>query len=137
MPILLVDDDRIAAEIQATILRRFGFEVLTCSEGADAIRLLEKHRPRVLLLDLMMPGIDGFDVARELQEKPHLRPKLVIAVTGYGDANTRRLTSEAGFDHHLMKPIRIAELLELLATALPPVEPKEADDYDDPRGSPF
>jgi CheY-like chemotaxis protein len=122
MPILIVDDDQAAAETQAIILRRHGYSVLTCTDGADALGLIEQHRPRVLLLDLILPGVDGFDVVQELKENPDLRPKLVIAVTGYGDVDTREQTAAAGFDYHLVKPVKLAELLEILETVFPSAE---------------
>jgi CheY-like chemotaxis protein len=122
MPILIVDDERDAAETQAIVLRRLGYSVVTCTDGADAMRLVEQHRPRVLLLDLVMPVVNGFDVALQLQDKSDLRPKLLIAVTGYGDFETREKTAKAGFDYHLEKPVKLADLLAILAMVFPSAE---------------
>jgi CheY-like chemotaxis protein len=86
------------------------------------VPLVELYRPEVLLLDLAMPTMNGFDVAMELQKNPDLRPKLLIAITGYGDQAAREMTTQAGFDFHLVKPVKLAKLLTLLATVFPTVK---------------
>lgn len=116
MQVLVADDDRATVETQALILRRRGFVVVTCIQGRDVLPLVEKHRPDVLLLDLAMPEMTGFDVALELKRRPDLRPRLLVALTGYGDDEAKERTAQAGFDHHLVKPLKLFELLAIIAT---------------------
>ena len=122
MRILVADDDRATVETQALILQRRGFVVVTCTQGKDVLPLLEKHRPDVLLLDLVMPEMTGFDVALQLKENPDLRPRLLVALTGFDDDAAREKTARAGFDYHLAKPLKLFELLAILATAFPDAE---------------
>jgi len=122
MHVLVADDDRDTVDTQAVLLRRRGFSVVTCTEGNDVMPLVEKYRPEVMLLDLAMPGMSGFDVAEELKENPDLRPKLLIALTGFGDNGTKEMTAQAGFDHHLVKPLHLLHLLVVLATVYTDVQ---------------
>jgi DNA-binding response OmpR family regulator len=114
MPILIADDDHDTVVSQALLFRKRGYEVIECEHGRDVMPLVEERRPCVLLLDLSMPGMDGFDVAQELKENPDLRPHLLIAVTGHGDEATRRRVEEAGFDYHFLKPVNFGDLLALV-----------------------
>ena len=114
MCILVADDDHDTVATQALLLRTKGFDVIECEHGKDVMPLVEQHRPNVLLLDLSMPEMDGFDVAEELKENPDLRPNLVVAVTGYGDEATRRRVADAGFDHHFLKPVALPDLLAVV-----------------------
>ena len=84
--------------------------------------LVEENRPDVLLLDLAMPGMNGFDVALELRLNPDLRPRLLIAVTGYSDDGSKEMTARAGFDYHLVKPLMLFNLLSILASVFPDVD---------------
>jgi CheY-like chemotaxis protein len=125
MQILVADDDRNIVETQAMILRRRDFSVITCTEGKDVMPLVEQHHPDVILLDLIMPGMNGFDIALELKENPDLRPTLLIAITGITDDGAKEMTARAGFDYHLIKPIHPAKLLAILATAFPNFDTSE------------
>jgi two-component system, chemotaxis family, CheB/CheR fusion protein len=118
MKILVADDDPSFVAVQAALLRRHGYTVLTCTEGADVMPLVEESRPDVLLLDLSMPGMNGFDVALELKENPDLRPRLLIAVTGHRDPGAATMTERAGFDFHLVKPVNYSVLTALLDSML-------------------
>lgn len=114
MPLLLVDDNVDAVYSQAVLLRSAGFEVLTATHGDDVLPLIEAHHPRALLLDLKMPGTDGFTIAECLKQRPDLRPQLLIALTGLADQESRNKIAEAGFDYYFLKPARWSELLEVL-----------------------
>jgi CheY-like chemotaxis protein len=112
--ILVVDDDRDTAESMAFVLRHLGHAVVTATDGFQAIELARRQRPTHVLLDLAMPRMDGLEVATRLRrELPG--PFVLIAITGLGQAADRQRTRAAGFDHHLLKPADLDELLSLLA----------------------
>ena len=113
--ILIVDDNRDAASSLGLLLRMLGNDVQTANDGISALEVLQSYRPTVVLLDLGMPGMDGYEVARRARELPHCRDTIFIALTGWGQEEDRRRTREAGFDHHLVKPVNIGTL-ELLLT---------------------
>ncbi|HVK10167.1 MAG TPA: response regulator, partial [Gemmataceae bacterium] len=115
--VLVVDDNADAAETLAWLLRVAGHDVLTAYEGRSAVDLAPAFRPEVVLLDIGLPGIDGYEVAARLRRQPELREALLVAVTGYGQDEDRRRAREAGFDEHLIKPIDPAALPALLARA--------------------
>jgi signal transduction histidine kinase len=117
--ILVVDDNRDAAEILAAMLRLDGAEVRTAHDGDVALRTAEQFRPDLVLLDLGMPGVSGFDVARAIRSKPWGLDVTLVAQTGWGQNQDRRRTRDAGFDDHLTKPVDRARLLQLLSTHAP------------------
>ena len=112
--VLVADDNRDAADSMQRILALFGHEVQVAYDGSTALRLGEQFRPRVALLDIGMPGTNGYEVARALRRSQGPRVTLV-AVTGWGQEADRRRSSEAGFDHHLTKPVDPGALNNLLA----------------------
>ncbi|HEX6297335.1 MAG TPA: response regulator [Burkholderiales bacterium] len=112
--VLVADDNRDAADSMQRILALFGHEVQVAYDGSTALRLGEQFRPRVALLDIGMPGTNGYEVARALRRSQGPRVTLV-AVTGWGQEADRRRSSEAGFDHHLTKPVDPGTLNNLLA----------------------
>jgi CheY-like chemotaxis protein len=93
-----------------------GCEVRATDNAASCVAIAEVFRPHLLLLDLGMPGANGIEVAEFLRIEG-IRPPIVAAVTGYGDAKVRKATAEAGFNYHELKPISIARLRELVAEA--------------------
>ena len=116
--VLVVDANVDAAELMSDALQLQGFAVVTANDGAQALALAREHRPAVGLLDLGLPGMDGFELARELLSEPlHARMKLV-ALTGYGQASDRDRTRAAGFVEHLVKPIKLSTLIPLLEQLL-------------------
>jgi PAS domain S-box-containing protein len=115
--ILVVDDNHDAADTLARLLRRLGHEVHTCYDGQEACRQALAFAPGVVLLDLGLPGLDGFEVARRLRREPALDGLRILALTGYGSESDRRRAVEAGFDGHLVKPVALDQLLQLLARA--------------------
>jgi CheY-like chemotaxis protein len=112
--VLVVDDNRDAADTLAVLLRHHGYIVQVAYSGAKAIEVAREQRPMVVLLDLGMPAMDGYAVARQLRQQPETKDVLIIAATGYGLAGDRARSIAAGVDLHLLKPVRHDELLEVL-----------------------
>jgi signal transduction histidine kinase len=112
--ILLADDNNDALESLATLLELGGHEVVTASNGALALECAERHRPEVMLLDIGMPMLDGYEVARRIRIQPWGRNITLVALTGWGQDTDRRRSREAGFDSHLVKPLDMDKLTELL-----------------------
>ena len=116
--ILVADDNNDALESLATLLQLSGHEVYTAANGAVALEAAEQHRPEVALLDIGMPKLDGYEVARRIRAQPWGQRITLVALTGWGQDSDRRRSQEAGFDSHLVKPLDLDKLTELLA-ALP------------------
>lgn len=117
--VLIVDDNESAAASIKSAIEDFGDDVRACFNGLDALRLAAIFRPEVLLLDIAMPGMDGLQVAKALRGDPAFAGLKIIAQTGFGDGELRRRTAAAGFDLHLLKPIRLQvldDMFELLRT---------------------
>jgi two-component system CheB/CheR fusion protein len=113
--ILVVEDNEDLAEVLSATLTLEGHEVVTALDGRQAIEIALQWRPEVALVDIGMPEISGFDVARALRKEPALADTLLIATTGYGRDEDLRKTREAGFDHHLLKPVDQEVLRRLIA----------------------
>jgi signal transduction histidine kinase/CheY-like chemotaxis protein len=112
--VLVVDDNRDAAESLGVLLSLLGAEVRVVNDGPAALEILSEYQPSVVLLDIGMPGMDGYEVARRIRERPEFRDLMLIALTGWGQEDDRRRTSQAGFDHHLLKPADMTALKSLL-----------------------
>jgi two-component system CheB/CheR fusion protein len=91
-----------------------GHEVRHVRDGAAALDLVGRFQPDVLLVDIGLPGMDGFELARRLRASGATRNSLLVAVTGYGQEGDRRRALESGFDHHLVKPVNVQALMALL-----------------------
>ena len=117
--VLVADDLRDAAESLAQLLQALGHEVHLAFDGAQALVLAERHCPDVALLDLGMPVQDGLETCRRIRAQPWGRTMVLIAQTGWGQPQDRQRTREAGFDHHLVKPVDLGVLTNLLAQARP------------------
>jgi PAS domain S-box-containing protein len=113
--ILVVDDNQDSVDSIAILLRAMGNEVHTAHDGLEAVAAVAEFQPDVVLLDLGLPKLNGFDAARSIREQPGGRERVLIALTGWGQEEDRRRSKEAGFDHHLTKPIDFDVLRELLA----------------------
>ena len=113
--ILLVDDNADAGEMLAALLEMDGHEVVMAQSGPAALARLADTSPDVILLDIGLPGMDGYEVARHIRGRADLRDVLLVAVTGYGQAHDRQRTARAGFDHHLTKPVDLAHLRQILS----------------------
>jgi PAS domain S-box-containing protein len=112
--ILVVDDNRDAADSLAEALTEAGHKVQVVYDGTSVLDAVRTNRPEVVLLDLGLPGLNGFEVARRLRRE-HGNGITIIAVSGYAQEQDRRASTEAGFDHHLVKPVRLDSLIALLA----------------------
>ncbi|MBX9680282.1 MAG: PAS domain S-box protein [Gemmataceae bacterium] len=115
--ILLVEDQREAAEMLMAILQFWGHQVFVAYDGPTGLDAALKYKPEVVLMDIGLPGMSGLEVAQRLQSEPGFRNTLFIAITGYGDDDFRRQSREAGFTHHLVKPVNLATLESLLKEA--------------------
>jgi CheY-like chemotaxis protein len=113
--VLLVDDNRDAADSLAMLLEIGGHEVAAAYSARDALAMAPTLKPRVIVLDIGLPDIDGYEVARRMRGMPELQGVRLIALTGYGLDEDRRRTREAGFDHHLVKPVDPDDLERALA----------------------
>ena len=102
--LLVVDDNQDAADSLAMLLRLQGHEVRVAYSGLAALEMTKTYTPDVVFLDIGMPGMDGYEVARRLRQQPGLEKVVLAALTGWGQQEDRRRTAEAGFDHHLVKP---------------------------------
>jgi PAS domain S-box-containing protein len=112
--VLIVDDNRDAAVSLATLLRLRGHEVRVEHDGVSALAAVESYIPNIVFLDIGMPGMDGYEVARQIRARRGLDGTVLAALTGWGQEDDRRRTAEAGFDHHLVKPPDPSAVLELL-----------------------
>jgi two-component system CheB/CheR fusion protein len=118
--ILVVDDNADSAASLSTLLALSGNETRVAHDGLEAVSETEAFRPDVVLLDIGMPRMDGYEAARRIRQLPNGRGVLLVAVSGWGQQEDRRRSREAGFDHHMVKPLRAAALETLLAGAPAP-----------------
>ncbi|MGE5526098.1 MAG: response regulator [Rhodospirillaceae bacterium] len=112
--ILIVDDYVDSAETIATLLRGEGHTVHVCHDGPSALRMARELKPDAILLDIGLPGMSGFDVAKLLRAHEETQDCLIVALSGYGQSADYELSRRAGFDHHLVKPAELAMLREVL-----------------------
>jgi CheY-like chemotaxis protein len=131
--ILVADDNSDALESLATLLELGGHEVFSAANGALALESAEQNLPEVALLDIGMPKLDGYEVARRIRAQPWGRDITLVALTGWGQDSDRRRSGEAGFDSHLVKPLDLDKLTELLGRL--PV--RTAEPADNRAGSPL
>jgi PAS domain S-box-containing protein len=113
--ILVVDDNQDSAESLALLLRLTGHETELAYDGLAAVEAAERFQPDVVLLDIGLPKLNGFDACRRIREQPWGKRMVVVALTGWGQDEDRRKSKDAGFDSHLVKPVDHAALIELLA----------------------
>jgi CheY-like chemotaxis protein len=112
--ILVVDDNRDSAELLSALLEIAGHEVMTANSGPEAIDLALRRVPDVALLDIGMPGMDGYEVAKRLHTSPPLQNMALVAISGYGQAEDRSKSREAGFKDYLVKPVDLETLQQVL-----------------------
>jgi CheY-like chemotaxis protein len=101
--------------MMASMLASYGYVVLQARDGLEGVKIALAERPHVALVDIGLPGIDGYEVARRLRSDPATSALRLIAVTGYGLAEDQRRGLEAGFDVHMVKPVDVTSLIEQLA----------------------
>jgi PAS domain S-box-containing protein len=114
MRVLLVDDNVDAMEMMGFLLAEMGYETCTTSDAAQIEELALRHKPQVIVLDIGLPGIDGYEVARRIKKNPALANIRLVAHTGYGSPEDRRRAMDAGFDAHLVKPAELPDLEKAL-----------------------
>ncbi len=112
--ILVVDDHEDSARSMTRLLRLWGHDSRAVNNGFDAIQVVREYLPNVVLLDIGLPGMSGYDVARAFRAEADFRDTLLVAMTGYGQDDDRQRARESGFDHHLVKPIDLSVLQDLL-----------------------
>ena len=117
--ILVVDDNKFSADSLALILQLGGHDTRVAYSGPDALELASNFRPDVVLMDIGLPAMDGFEVARRLRARADTEGVLLVAVTGYGHEEVLQKAKQVGFDHHLLKPLDLDTLLALLSLPMP------------------
>jgi DNA-binding response OmpR family regulator len=115
LKILVVDDNRDSAEILAAIIRHEGHTVWAAYTGREAISLADAHKPALVLLDINMPEMTGFDVVRELRDHKRAPRPVILAVSGYGQESDKIAAKRVGFDGYLTKPVDPKELIARIA----------------------
>jgi CheY-like chemotaxis protein len=111
----VVDDNKDVANSLAMLLRLKGNDIRTAHDGVEALAVADIFHPEIVLLDIGLPKLNGYDVARRIRQQPWGQDVLLIALTGWGNDEDRRLSQEAGFNFHIVKPVDLAALEELLA----------------------
>ena len=118
--VLLVDDNVDAAELLSEILRRGGHDVAVAHDPLEALDLVPRFRPEIAVLDIGLPVMDGYALALKIRQIPNAEAMRMIALTGYGQQQDRSRSEAAGFEHHLVKPVNVKQLLSLFDHAQPP-----------------
>lgn len=121
--VLIADDNRDSADSLSLLLELAGYETWAAHDGLEAIQAAMTHTPDVALLDIGMPKINGYEVARRIRQEPWGQRMLLVAITGWGQDDDKQQSREAGFDHHLTKPVNLADLKDLLEVSQDRQEP--------------
>jgi two-component system response regulator ResD len=129
--VLVVDDEATIVEIVSRYLERAGYETYGAADGPEALRLAELHRPDLVVLDLMLPGLDGIEVMRRLQERPGRRTA-VILLTARGEESDRLIGLRRGADDYVVKPFSPAELVARVEAVMRRVSPPEEGEAEEP-----
>jgi CheY-like chemotaxis protein/two-component sensor histidine kinase len=119
--VLVVDDNRDSAESMAIMLESLGHDARCAHDGHEAIAAADEFRPDLVLLDIGMPNMNGYEACRRLRELPWANETVIVAMTGWGHEDDRRRSREAGFHHHLIKPVELESLQRLLAQPRQPI----------------
>ncbi|HEV8672973.1 MAG TPA: GAF domain-containing protein [Methylomirabilota bacterium] len=117
--VLVIEDNRDVRDGLRVLLETWGHRVIEASDGLSGVAQVRAGRPDIALIDIGLPGLDGYAVAREIRALPGMAPVMLVALTGYGQPADRRRAFEAGFDAHLVKPVEPADLARVLAEAAP------------------
>jgi PAS domain S-box-containing protein len=127
--VLIVDDNEDSGSSLALLLELCGHEAHAATDGIEGLALAERLRPDLVLLDIGLPGLNGYEVCRRMREEPWGKDLIIAALTGWGKEEDRNRSREAGFSAHLVKPIELATLLRLLAGINPPGETRPASSH--------
>jgi CheY-like chemotaxis protein len=114
--VLVVDDNIDAAMMLAALVKQLGHEVTIVHDGSAALEAAEGYQPEVILLDIGMQGMNGFEVARRLRELGRIPGLRIVAVTGWGKPEDQERSRQAGFDMHLIKPVELSQIQQALAS---------------------
>lgn len=117
--VLLVDDHQDSAESLGLLLKLKGYEVVLAQDGPGALEIAASFHPHIVLLDIGMPGMDGYEAARVLRQQPGGDALILVALTGWGRENDFRRSQEAGFDRHFVKPVDVDALTDWLEEKAP------------------
>ena len=115
--VLIVDDNADAARLLSMLVQFLGHEVKTAYDGVEGVREAENFQPNIVLMDLTMPRMNGYDAAREIRTQPWGQQMMLVALTGREEEEVRHAARQAGFDQHLVKPISPDALKQLLTAA--------------------
>jgi CheY-like chemotaxis protein len=113
--VLIVDDNADAARMLSALLETFGYSTQVASDGPSALAVAPRFKPDVALLDIGLPVMDGYELARRLRRTEFAAATRLVAITGYGQASDRRNSRDAGFEEHLVKPVNVDVLLKVLS----------------------
>jgi CheY-like chemotaxis protein len=113
--ILVVDDNKDSADSLEMLLRLKGNDIRTAYDGLDAVEVAQTFHPELVLLDIGLPKLNGYDVARQIRQQSWGRNVILVALTGWGDQDDRRRSQEAGFNFHVVKPVDVIALERLLS----------------------
>ncbi|MGA2410696.1 MAG: response regulator [Candidatus Binataceae bacterium] len=119
--VMIVDDNRDAAELLAEILDAAGFETLALLNAQSALASLAEFQPESILIDIGLPSVDGYELARRIRTVEEFKAIRLIAITGYGQPSDRKIALAAGFSEHLVKPVDVQQLEAILRA--PKVQP--------------
>jgi CheY-like chemotaxis protein len=119
LPILIVEDNPDTAESMARLLATFGHRCRVLHSGWNVLETALGFRPRVVLLDIALPGITGYEIAKELRQHPALKGIVLISISGYAQESDRPRALDSGFDHHLVKPVDFEVLRRLIDGVVP------------------
>ena len=114
--VLVVDDNVDTVTTLALLVKESGHDVRMAYDGSAVLEAALDYRPNVVLLDIGLPGLNGFEVAKQIRQQPAIRKTVLVAMTGYGAVSDFQRSFDAGFDHHLVKPGDYGKVLQILAT---------------------
>ena len=119
MRILIAEDNRDSADSLKALLEALGYDAHIAYDGESAVRSAAELRPAVIVMDIGLPGINGYEASRQIRALKPALPALIVALTGWGQQSDRLRSAEAGIDHHLVKPLDLAALKQILDSVLP------------------